>query len=54
MDALDQIEQDKLLRWHKRNNLAAEQSGQGLSKPLDDEAVLARLRNRLAQEGILG
>jgi Arc/MetJ-type ribon-helix-helix transcriptional regulator len=54
MDALDQIEQDKLLRWHERNSLAAEQSKQGLSKPLDDEAVLARLRERLARKGILG
>jgi Arc/MetJ-type ribon-helix-helix transcriptional regulator len=54
MDALDQIEHDKLLRWHERNNLAAEQSRQGLSKALDEEAVLARLRERLAQEGILG
>jgi Arc/MetJ-type ribon-helix-helix transcriptional regulator len=54
MDALDQIEQDKLLRWHEKNSLAAEQSKQGLSKPLNGEAVLARLRERLAREGILG
>jgi Arc/MetJ-type ribon-helix-helix transcriptional regulator len=54
MDALDQVEQDKLLRWHERNRLATEQSRQGLSKPLDDEAVLARLRERLAREGTLG
>jgi Arc/MetJ-type ribon-helix-helix transcriptional regulator len=54
MDALDQMEQDKLLRWHERNRLAAEQSSQGLSKPLDDEAVLVRLRERLAREGVLG
>ena len=54
MDALDQIEQDKLLRWHGRNRLAAEQSRHALSKPLDDERVLARLRERLAREGILG
>ncbi|MBX9790256.1 MAG: hypothetical protein K2Y37_15165 [Pirellulales bacterium] len=54
MDALDQIEQDKLTRWHERNRLASEQSAQGLSKPLDDQRVLARLRARLAQEGILG
>ena len=54
MDALDQIEEDKLLRWHERNCLATEQSKQGLSKSLDDEGVLARLRGRLAREGILG
>jgi Arc/MetJ-type ribon-helix-helix transcriptional regulator len=54
MDALDQIEQDKLVRWNTRNQLAAQQSEQGLSKPLDDQKVLARLRERLAQEGILG
>jgi Arc/MetJ-type ribon-helix-helix transcriptional regulator len=54
MDALDQIEQDKLLRWHERNRLASEQSRQGLSKPLDDSVVLARLRERLARDGILG
>jgi Arc/MetJ-type ribon-helix-helix transcriptional regulator len=54
MDALDQIEQDKLVRWNSRNELAAQQSEQGLSKPLDDQRVLARLRERLAHEGILG
>ena len=54
MDALDQIEQEKLTRWNQRNQLAAEQSEQGLSQPLDDHKVLARLRERLAKEGILG
>ena len=53
MDALDQIEQDKLTRWHERNWLATEQSKQGLSKPLDDQKVLCRLRERLVTEGIL-
>ena len=53
MDALDQIEQDKLTRWHERNRLATEQSRQGLSKPLDDQKVLCRLRERLVTEGIL-
>ena len=53
MDALDQIEQDKLARWNERNRLATVQSNRGLSKPLDDETVLARLRDRLAKEGIL-
>jgi Arc/MetJ-type ribon-helix-helix transcriptional regulator len=54
MDALDQVEQDKLVRWNDRNQLAIQQSQQGLSKPLNDQTVLARLRARLAQEGILG
>ena len=53
MDSLDQIEQDKLARWNDRNRLATQQSYRGLSKPLDDEKVLARLRDRLAKEGIL-
>lgn len=54
MDALDQLEQDKLIRWDERNRLAIRQSQNGLSKPLDDEAVLDRLRERLAKEGIVG
>lgn len=53
MDALDQMEREKLTRWSEHNQLAMEQSKQGLSKPLDDEKVLARLRERLAKEGIL-
>jgi hypothetical protein len=50
----DKSEQDKLECWNDRNQLAAEQSRQGLSRPLDDERALARLRERLAKEGILG
>ncbi len=53
MDALDEIEMDKLTRWNEGNRLAIEQSRQGLSKPLDDESVLARMRVRLAKEGIV-
>jgi Arc/MetJ-type ribon-helix-helix transcriptional regulator len=52
LDALEEREQEKLRRWNEGNRLAIEQSKQGLSKPLDDEAVLARLRERLAREGI--
>jgi Arc/MetJ-type ribon-helix-helix transcriptional regulator len=52
LDALEEREQEKLRRWHEGNRIALEQSRQGLSKPLDDEAVLARLRARLAKEGI--
>ena len=53
MNALDQLEQDKLIRWEERNRLSTRQSEQGLSKPLDDDAVLGRLRERLAKEGIV-
>jgi len=53
MGALDQLESDQITRWNERNQLASEQSEQGLSKPLDDEEVLARLRERLAKEGVL-
>ena len=53
MDALDQIEQDRIAAWNERNRFATQQSNRGLSKPLDDEKVLARLRDRLAKEGIL-
>ena len=51
--ALEQLEQDKLTRWNERNQIAIEQSRRGLSKPLDDQKVLGRLRERLAKEGIL-
>ena len=53
MDTLGQLEQDKLIRWDERNRIAMRQSQEGLSKPLDDEAVLGRLRERLAKEGIV-
>ena len=52
MDALDQLEQDKLTRWDERNRIAMQQSQQGLSRPLDDKTKLGRLRERLAKEGI--
>jgi Arc/MetJ-type ribon-helix-helix transcriptional regulator len=52
LDALDQREQEKLRRWNEGNAIAIGQSQQGLSRPLDDAAVLARLRRRLAAEGI--
>ena len=53
MDALDQLEQDRLIRWEERNRMAMQQSQEGLSRPLDDKAVLTRLRERLAKEGIV-
>jgi len=48
MQALDQLEQEKLLRWHDRNRQADAQSQQRLSQPLDEARLLARLRDRLA------
>jgi Arc/MetJ-type ribon-helix-helix transcriptional regulator len=53
MDALDQLEQEKLIRWHERNRISMQESQQGLSRPLDDESVLRRLRERLSKEGII-
>lgn len=52
LGALDLLEQDRINRWGERNRLSSEQSAQGLSKPLDDAMVLARLRERLAKEGV--
>jgi len=54
LNALEQREQEKLRRWNDGNAIAMEQSRQGLSKPLDDAVVIARLRDRLAAEGITG
>lgn len=54
LDALDRLEEDKLTRWVERNALSQEQSRQGLSKEIDDTAVLKRLRDRLRDEGIVG
>jgi Arc/MetJ-type ribon-helix-helix transcriptional regulator len=52
LDALEEREREKRQRWDEGNRIAVEQSQRGLSKPLDDEAVIARLRVRLAKEGI--
>ena len=43
-DELDQIEQDKLTRWDERNRLAAEQSEQGLSRPLPADTLAWAVR----------
>lgn len=53
-ESLDELvtEWEKRRRWHEGNRIAMEQSRLGLSKPLDDQAVLSRLRERLAKEGI--
>jgi Arc/MetJ-type ribon-helix-helix transcriptional regulator len=46
MDALDRLEEDKLVRWHDRNQLSIAQSQKGESRQLNDTAVLNRLRKR--------
>jgi len=51
--AMDALDQEKLIRWDERNQRVMEQSRQGLSAPLDDVQVLARLRERLVREGSL-
>jgi Arc/MetJ-type ribon-helix-helix transcriptional regulator len=48
MDALEQLERDKLQRWHKRNQIAIEESRLDLSKPLDLKSILGRLEDRVA------
>ncbi len=48
LDALHQLEQDKLRRWNERNDIAIEQSRLGLSAPIDIEMLLARVEQRLA------
>ena len=53
MDAFEQLEAEKLQRWHEQNQLAEAQSVQGLSRPLDEERVIARLRKRLEKDGIV-
>ena len=50
MDALEEREQSKLLRWNQRNQIAMEQSRAGLSKPLDLDGVLDRVEKRLVTE----
>ena len=52
MHLLDQREEDVLKTWSDKNQVAIDQSQQGLSSSLDDNAVLGRMRSRLAKEGI--
>jgi Arc/MetJ-type ribon-helix-helix transcriptional regulator len=40
----------KLNQWHLRNNESVSQSQEGLSKPLDESAVVGRLNARLAEQ----
>ena len=49
LDALEQLEQEKLHRWQNGNNIAIEQSRRGLSKPLDIDALFERVEQRVAR-----
>jgi Arc/MetJ-type ribon-helix-helix transcriptional regulator len=49
-DALEERDQEKLRRWHEGNRMAIEQSRQGLSKPLDLEALLERVERRVTEK----
>ena len=51
-DALDALEDRELAknRWDERNRIAISQSEEGLSEPLDDQVILARLRERITQQ----
>ena len=46
-------DQEKLRHWHERNAISMEQARRGEAKPLDVEAVWSRVKERLAQEGIV-
>jgi Arc/MetJ-type ribon-helix-helix transcriptional regulator len=50
MDALEQFEQDKLRRWQTGNELALQQSREGLSESLDLDALLIRVEERIVQQ----
>ena len=51
MNALDDLDREKLRLFHARNLVAAEQSRLGLSTPLDLDAMLSRIEGRVASEG---
>jgi len=48
LDALNQLEDEKRRRWQEGNEVAIEQSRRGLSQPLDLDAILARVEERVA------
>jgi hypothetical protein len=45
--------QEQLRRFQGHNNIAAEQSRQGLPKPLDLPAMMQRIEQRVARQGSL-
>jgi Arc/MetJ-type ribon-helix-helix transcriptional regulator len=46
MNALDELDREKLRLFHARNLVAAEQSRLGLSTPLDLDAMLSRIEDQ--------
>lgn len=51
MNALDELDQERVRLFQEGNRIAIEQSRLGLSKPLDLGAVLARVEQRVTAEG---
>ncbi|MEX2091891.1 MAG: hypothetical protein WD971_04395 [Pirellulales bacterium] len=51
MNALDELDREKLRLFQEGNRVALEQSRLGLSKPLDLNALLQRVEARVAAEG---
>lgn len=46
-------DREKWRRWYVGNIISMEQARRGEAKPLDFEATMARVRRRLAEEGIV-
>ncbi len=51
MNALEDLDREKLRLFEEGNRVASEQSRLGLSKPLDLNAMLQRVEARVAAEG---
>ena len=51
MNALDELDREKLRLFQEGNRIALEQSRLGLSKPLDFNALLERVEARVVAEG---
>jgi len=51
MNALDDLDREKLRLFQEGNRVALEQSRLGMSKPLDLNALLQRVEARVAAEG---
>ena len=46
-----QREEQKIRQWNKRNRRSIEESRQGLSNPLDLDALLSRVEKRVTEDG---
>ena len=51
MNALDELDRERIRLFQEGNRIALEQSRLGLSKPLDLEALLQRVESRVTAEG---